>query len=222
MTEQQLDDCMYDTMFLGNPESIVPTNDAQMTQHCSKMMTGIKCVKDYSDTCLTGFAKQMTGMVSDSLSKHLDTQCNQPKERAEFIENMKCFEPKEKMTPLHVCTDKHTKAMELVSLMNKGDPHMQFMCCAYQLFRRCITKEVTQICSVGHSQFWDEMFDEVASEAVTMACSDLNSVDKCSAKLDAAHWTQLKTLDEATDPSVWHHGARTPIKFMLEMIKKFN
>ncbi|CAG2162561.1 unnamed protein product [Oppiella nova] len=222
ITEEQLDNCFHDAMFLGNLDSIIPSNEDEMSHHCSTINGGVNCARDYSASCLTGFPQQVTEMVLTNMGHHMESRCNKPSERAEFLENVKCFLPKEKMKPLHVCGDKHTKFMEIASKMSKEDAHLAFMCCAYQVFKHCILTNTIQICSEGHAQYWDEIFEEVASEAVTFACSDFDSVDKCAAKLKPEDWAKIKTIDQATDPAVWAHNMRTPIKFMLEMINKFH
>jgi len=33
-TMEDLDQCAYNAMFFGNRETIVPSNDAEMSQHC--------------------------------------------------------------------------------------------------------------------------------------------------------------------------------------------
>ncbi len=42
-TVEELDQCGYDTMFFGNKEAIIPSNDAEMDMHCKSVQI-IKCV----------------------------------------------------------------------------------------------------------------------------------------------------------------------------------
>ncbi|CAG2120842.1 unnamed protein product, partial [Medioppia subpectinata] len=144
-----------------------------------------------------------------------------PSERTEFLENIQCFLPKEKMDPLHVCSDKLTKFVELTSQMSKDEPHLPFICCGFQEYRHCIVSNTEKICTVGHSQFWDEIFDEMSMEAITYACSNYETYDKCHKNLYPEGLAKINAIMEATDPAVWHHGFKTPVKFFLDMIRKF-
>ena len=121
---------------------------------------GVNCMRDYSATCLKGFPQQVTGMILTNMGIHMDNRCS--KDRAEFIENAKCFEPRDKMQALNVCSDKHTKMLEIAGTMGK-DEHIPGACCAYHTFKHCIVENTKQICGEGHSQYWDEIFDEVVS-----------------------------------------------------------
>ncbi|CAG2176074.1 unnamed protein product [Oppiella nova] len=105
--------------------------------------------------------------------------------------------------------------------MSKDDPFLPFMCCGFQEYKHCVLTNTEKICTVGHSQFWDEIFDEISMEAITYACSSYDSYDNCNKNLFPEGLKQIKTISEATDPAVWHHGFKTPVKFLLDMIKKF-
>ncbi|XP_054160312.1 uncharacterized protein LOC128958476 [Oppia nitens] len=223
MTFEQLDECVEHAMFIGNRNAIVPTNEAEMDQHCNTIKDGISCARDYASTCVTGFPQQVTGMVLTNVGQLMEKRCGTPKERAEFLENVKCFIPSaEKMKPLHDCFDKNIKIMELASQLNADDPHMAFVCCGHHLFKQCIVQNTAKICSSGHADYWDDVFDEVASEVIAFACGDFDTVNVCQNKMDPKYWSQLATIDSATDPAVWHHSYKTPVKFMLDMIHKFH
>ena len=101
-------------------------------------------------------------MILTNMALHMEERCNNPKDRAEFIENARCFLPKEKMKPLDICSDKHTRYIEIASKMGK-DNHVAGTCCGYFLFKQCIVNEAKILCGGGHSQYWDEIFDDVVS-----------------------------------------------------------
>ena len=117
-------------------------------------------MREYSATCLEGFPQQVSNMILTNMGLHMERRCNNPKDRSEFIENAKCFLPIEKKKPMDICSDKHTKYMELATTMGKDD-HIPGTCCGYQLFRNCIVDKTKEVCGEGHSQYWDDIFDEV-------------------------------------------------------------
>ena len=60
------------------------------------------------------------------------------------------------------------------------------------------------------------------SEAISFACGDFDTKDKCGKLMKPEHWNKMKTIDESTDPATWAHNYKTPIKFIMDMIKKFH
>ena len=125
-------------------------------------------MKNYADQCVKGFPKEVMDLVISNMKDHLQTRCNDAKEKADFVENAKCFTPREKMEPLFVCTDKHIKMWELAMTMGKDD-HVFGACCGYQLFKRCVVAATKQTCGEGQSQYWDDMFDEVVSPVLEIS-----------------------------------------------------
>ncbi|XP_054160026.1 uncharacterized protein LOC128958235 [Oppia nitens] len=218
----KLEVCVEESVFIGNPNAIVPANDAEMEQHCSMVKGGIKCAGDYADTCLNGLAQSVTRIIVKNFDSHMHKRCNQPKDRADFIDNVKCFLPKEKMKPLYVCYDKYIKSMDIAVHMPKTDAFMPLVCCGFHLFKQCVLTETKKICSDAHAEYWDDVYDEISAEAITYACNQFETVDECSKNLDPKYWTQLSTIDKATDPAVWDHGRTTFIKYVLDLIQSFH
>ena len=61
-----------------------------------------------------------------------------------------------------------------------------------------------------------------AQEAVTFACGELTTKEKCSRLHKAEDYAMLKAIDEATDPATWQTGFKTPVKFILDMVRKYH
>ena len=122
---------------------------------------GIDCFKTYADTCLKDFPHDVILILTTSLKRHLETRYLNPKDRKEFIDFVGCFLPKEeKMSPLHECSDKHTKMIQLAVDMGQ-EGHIKASCCAFHMFTDCILTRVRGMCSEGHKQFWEEVFQDV-------------------------------------------------------------
>jgi hypothetical protein len=127
-----------------------------------KVKVGIKCMSDYVAQCLTGTPKTVLRMILTNVEIHLDNRCNNSDHRREFIEHVKCFNPREKMQPLNECNDKHTVMMELIKDMDRDD-QTPALCCSLRKLQECIVTKSKMICGESSSQYWDETFQEVVS-----------------------------------------------------------
>ncbi len=101
-------------------------------------------------------------MILTNADIHLDKRCNNSDQRREFIENVKCFNPREKMQPLNECNDKLTVMMELIKDMDRDD-RIPALCCSFRKLQQCIVINSKMICGESSSQYWDETIREVVS-----------------------------------------------------------
>jgi hypothetical protein len=119
-------------------------------------------MSEYVAQCTTGLHKKVLGMMFTSLDNHLDNRCNKPDNRNEFIEHLKCFNPREKMQPLNECDDKHIAMVQLIKDLGKDD-RSPALCCSFHKFHECIVTKSKKICGEGSSQYWDDIIQEVVS-----------------------------------------------------------
>ncbi len=127
-----------------------------------KVKVGIKCMSDYVAQCVGGTPKTVLRMILTNLDIQMDKRCNNSDHRREFIEEVQCFNPREKMQPLNECNDKYTVMMELIKDMERDD-RMPALCCAFHKLQECIVTKSKMICGESSSQYWDETFEEVVS-----------------------------------------------------------
>jgi hypothetical protein len=128
----------------------------------SKIKGGIKCISEYVAQCTTGLSQKSLGKMLADFGNHLDNRCSKPDNRHEFIEHVKCFNPREKMQPLNECDDKHIAMMLLIKDLGKDD-RRSALCCSFHKFHECIVTKSKNICGEGSSQYWDDIIQEVVS-----------------------------------------------------------
>lgn len=119
-------------------------------------------MREFAATCLTGFPQKTMGMVLTNMGNHMDNRCGKPAERQEFIDHVKCFNPRDKIEPMDVCVDKNIVLTEKVKDMS-ADHQMPASCCSFHLFQDCIVSTAKEVCGDGSAQYWNDMISEVVS-----------------------------------------------------------
>ena len=124
---------------------------------------GLDGIKAFGETCLTGFPKEAMKILLKSMKDHMEKRCDNPKDKAEFIQYVGCLSPKEeKMIAINICSEKHTKMISLALEMGEKG-HIHGSCCSFYFFKHCVLEQIEHLCSGGHRQFWDEIFDDIVS-----------------------------------------------------------
>ena len=58
------------------------------------MHEGVDCFHEYAETCLKDFPQNVVKILTTSLKRHMETRCDNPKDKKEFIDFVHCFCPK--------------------------------------------------------------------------------------------------------------------------------
>jgi len=217
---EELDNCAYEISFLENRALKVPSNDGEVQTMCGKAKGGIKCLKDQAQECMQGPMKSVTIKVMGDLENHLNTRCDSPPHRADFLKHVQCFTDDAKAEAIRLCSDKHMVMMEKVSNMNK-DLRLGGSCCTAHAMRECIVGKVNELCSGETGDYFNDMIQEVTEENIQIVCNEYGSLEQCDSKYDAAAWGQLKAIMASSDVSAMrNHKYKTVIPIIIKMMKE--
>jgi hypothetical protein len=118
------------------------------------------CISEYVAQCDTGLPPKAFEIMLTEVGNHLDNRCNNPDFKREFIERIKCFNPREKMQPLDECVDKYIAMGQLIKDLGKDDL-IPALCCSFHKIHECIVTKSKNICGEGSSQY--DIIQEVVS-----------------------------------------------------------
>ena len=96
------------------------------------------------------------------MQNHLNTRCDSPPHRVDFLKHVQCFTDKSKAEAVRLCSDKHLVMMEKVSNMAK-DLRMGGACCTAHAFRECVIGKISELCSGESGDYFNDMISEVVS-----------------------------------------------------------
>lgn len=130
----------------------------------SKAKAGLKCLSDQAKECMKGALKSLTVKVMGDLEKHLNTHCDSPPHRAEFLKHVQCFQDQAKADAIRLCSDKHMVMLEKVSNMPK-ELKLGGACCSSHALRECILGKITTLCSGESGDYFNELINEVVRAA---------------------------------------------------------
>lgn len=218
---EELDQCAYEMNILANKDLPIPTTDEQVVAGCGVAKNSLKCLKDDAEACMKGPLKPMVMKVMNDMEKHLNTHCDSPPHRAEFLKHVQCFTDHAKLDAVRLCADKHVIMLEKVSTLPKN-LRIGGGCCSAFSFHECVIKTVSEQCSGETGDYFNDLITEAAEESINLVCNDLNSVAKCDAKFDPATWTELKSLANSNDPAVLarRHHYKTVVPIIIKMLKE--
>ena len=126
------------------------------------MRQNIKCVHDFNNNCLTGKAHMAVEIALNNGNAFIDKRCNNPKDRAEFLQHVHCIVPKDKMEALHMCADKHLVMMTKLKEIDKPD-RIAALCCTAHLSQECMRQGFKKHCNEDTQGYWDDAWDELVS-----------------------------------------------------------
>lgn len=218
---EELDQCAYQINILSNKDLAVPTTDEQVVAGCNIAKSSLKCLKDDAESCMKGPMKPMVLKVMGDMEKHLNTHCDSPPHRAEFLKHVQCFTDQSKLDAVRMCADKHVIMLEKVSTMPKN-LRIGGGCCSAFSFHECVMSKVTELCSGETGEYFNDLITEAAEESINLVCNELNSVAKCDAKFDPTAWSELKELANSNDPAVLasRHKYKTVVPIIIKMLKE--
>jgi len=164
-------------------------------------------------------AKAVSSMMLTNAKKHIDIKCTNPKEKATFIENIKCLADKSKTELMSECMDKHIIQAEALKQVPK-EMRKDASCCIFHYFDKCMEVEVAKVCGAKEIAYMEQLADEVMGETMTMACADMATLEDCDKKMDGKVWSMLKDLAKSNDPAVLakRHKYKSIVAPMLELM----
>ena len=94
------------------------------------------------------------------LEKHLNTRCDSPPHRADFLKHTQCFKDQAKADAIRLCADKHMVMLEKVSSLPK-ELKLGGACCSAHALRECAIGKITEMCSGETGDYFNDMISEV-------------------------------------------------------------
>lgn len=110
--------------------------------------------------------KAITIKVMNDLEGHLNTRCDSPDHRAEFLKHTQCFTDPGKADAIRLCADKHMVMMEKVSNLPK-ELILGGACCSSHSLRDCAISKITELCSGETGDYFNDMINEVVCSQTT-------------------------------------------------------
>ena len=96
---------------------------------------------------------------------------------------MKCIKSAEDSEPAHLCLDKWTVQMKLVSDTFKIVDHFPGVCCSFHMMKKCLVNAVFNACSdttgLETSKYTDRTITAAFADFLDLACGKQKNLEDC-------------------------------------------
>lgn len=127
-----------------------------------KAKAGLKCLKDEAESCMKSTLKPMVLKVLGDAEKHLNTHCDNPGHRAEFLKHVQCFKDPAKADAVRKCGQKHVAMLEKVATLPMN-LRIGGGCCTAHSFKDCALEQITKLCSGETGEYFNDLVAEAVS-----------------------------------------------------------
>lgn len=148
----------------------------------------MKCLERHSK-CYRPFPRQIFNLILVHVRQTHKTRCISKTGRAEFLKHMQCVKSKVASEPAHVCLDKWTVQMKLISDTFNIENHFPGVCCSYHMMKTCLVDAVLHACrnTTGSEEFGKEAakytertVSETFVDFLDLACGRQKNIEDCN------------------------------------------
>ncbi|XP_015787707.1 uncharacterized protein LOC107364786 [Tetranychus urticae] len=224
--EEMLEVCGLHLALLEDNEIPLPTNDAEMVEHCGKMFSNLDCIRDFNKKCLKPFPKTLFGMFNHDLRKEMKHRCDKPEGRAEFLKHAECLRHKDKLGPIIGCKNNFIGQLEWITGNVAKSEQTVAACCSFHQAHQCFSDKIEEVChpitGSGTKEYIDEVIESTVTEAIDYACGKYKTLDHCHEFLDKSIWDKLFAIgkDAAAAGVSLHH--RSSITAVVDLLNQFD
>ncbi|CAG2174776.1 unnamed protein product [Oppiella nova] len=198
-TEEEADQCGAHLTFFGDPNVVIPLTEEDMDKHCKLMFDSIKCLQQYSRTCLPTFPQQALQIFTYDMKQVITKRCHSPLIRHNFLEYAKCWSPKERMHKTNICSDKHIIQLEYIRQHVEPEFQIPAICCTSHQRHDCIKREISDICDDQNVEYVIEVIDGSTQAMYEFTCDQFTTTDSCDKHFNASVWEPLKDVINTND-----------------------
>ncbi|XP_054158427.1 uncharacterized protein LOC128956738 [Oppia nitens] len=223
-TVDEADKCGQHLTFFGDPDVLIPTTEEEMDKHCKLMFDAIKCLHQYSRTCLPTFPRQALGIFLYDMKQVINKRCNIPYMRINFLEYAKCWWPRERLHKTNVCVDKHIAQLEYIG--KHVDPEFQIpaICCTSHQRHDCIKREISDICDDQNVEYVIEIIDGSTQAMYEFTCEGFTSTKACAKYFNTSIWSPIRDIGNTDDEKLLatRHKHRSVLGPIITIITHFD
>ena len=168
----------------------------------------MKCLERHSK-CYRPFPRQIFNLILVHVRQTQKVRCISKSGRAEFLKHMQCVKSKGASEPAHVCLDKWTVQMKLISDTFTIEDHFPGVCCSYHMMKTCLVDAVLKACksTTGDEQagreaakYTEKTVSETFIDFLDLACGRQKNMDDCHRTFSNGTQTLLEAVASSVPP----------------------
>lgn len=172
----QFDKCFARPFTIGGLNLTFPRNNRQLDTYCRESRQSIKCVKDFSKSCLTGMQKQSASLILYGLNKNVKHICT-VMDKKNAAQAAVCFN---KVLPdLNRFMDEFADEYRLVNKM-ESKFKVPGLCCGYYTFHTKLINRSSSVCNKDAIEYMQDFLNRAAGEMLDLMCANIKpGSEKC-------------------------------------------
>ena len=141
----------------------------------------------------------------------------------EFLYYAKCWSPKEKMSGVDNCVEKHVIQLEYISTNVDIDYQLPAICCTFHQRVQCIKSELSEFCDEDNVRYATQMVDDTTNDLTAFMCYRFSTVRDCDRHLRRDVWQAIKEVADTQDRDLLQriHSHRSALAPIVAIVSEF-
>ena len=137
---------------------------------CPRLIEASDRIKDVLKTCLKPFPRTVAGMIVRGTRKVARLNCNDPKEKADVVNHLRCVLGGNKIDKFHDIMDRFTKKLHVIRHSVPTDKKIDVTCCEYLREKDALEAATMQFCPTPSVRYAMDLVDRMMREAIEFVC----------------------------------------------------
>lgn len=149
------------------------TSKDELDEMCPKLMDGLKCIDDFTTTCLDEDHRAYFNTLYTGTTQVIMDLCQAGDYQTEYLKHAACM--RQAQTEYESCVDIYQLR---IKTLNKGEvaapsdeeDNVQILCCSFQRYLHCSEQVVNSTCGDHTAGFTKQFLDRMSGPLVQQHC----------------------------------------------------
>lgn len=181
----------------------------------SESRENLRCIKSFTDSCLTGMQKQSSSLLSKGVRNNVRDFCKGQSGKVKAIRTSRCV--KRLNDNLRMIMDDFANDYRAVNLMEIEDK-VTGLCCGYHRFMTRLVNQSSSVCTSSGVQNLRKYVDNISGDIMNLFCSNYSSDSPQCAAIAAVN---KRVQDEQREQKAKREKTATFIPPLLIAVENF-